>query len=300
MNTSFNIILLSACILFSGIYSLGLKPVNMRCRSIAELELFNGFFSGAAMIGGFAYALINRSAYIPLSGLAVAALFGLFFSLCVFSNLKALEEGSLSITTLIVNFSLIMPLVYSFLFLKEEINAIRIIGILILAVCMFLFTNPKITGEKKLSVKWLLLTLAAFFTNGVLSLIAKIYALSTDNIYSSCFMAYAYLFATFFSFIIFFILNRKQEEDKRVHVKKFLSPAMIGLIVLIGLSNFGLNTIIVLLATLMDGAIVYPAVQGGGPIIAIIGSRLFFGEHISWKKGIAILLGIAAIVLLNL
>ena len=48
------------------------------------------------------------------------------------------------------------------------------------------------------------------------------------------------------------------------------------------------------------GAIVYPAVQGGGPMIAVIGSRLFFGETISWKKGIAILLGVAAIVLLNL
>ena len=54
-----------------------------------------------------------------------------------------------------------------------------------------------------------------------------------------------------------------------------------------------------LLATMMDGAIVYPAIQGGGPIFAAIGSRLLFHEQISWKKALAILLGALAIVLLN-
>ena len=75
---------------------------------------------------------------------------------------------------------------------------------------------------------------------------------------------------------------------------------MIVLFVLIGFANFGLNLMVVLLATMMDGAIVYPAVQGGGPMIAVLGSRLLFGEQISWKKWAAILLGVTAIVLLNL
>ena len=83
-------------------------------------------------------------------------------------------------------------------------------------------------------------------------------------------------------------------------MRDFFAPVMIVLFVLIGFANFGLNLMVVLLATLMDGAIVYPAVQGGGPMIAIIGSRLIFGEQISWKKWIAILLGVAAIVMLNL
>jgi len=83
-------------------------------------------------------------------------------------------------------------------------------------------------------------------------------------------------------------------------MRDFFALVMIVLFLLIGFANFGLNLMVVLLATLMDGAIVYPAVQGGGPMIAVIGSRLFFGEQISWKKWIAILLGVAAIVMLNL
>lgn len=300
MNTTFNILLLLLGILFSGIYGLGLKPVNLRCRSISELELFNGFFSCTAMIGAAIFALIGSSLYLPLSGLATAALFGLFFSLCVFLNLKALEVGPLSITTLIVNFSLIMPLAYSFIFLDEDITATRISGILLLVICMFLFTNPKITGEKKMSVKWLLLSIATLVCNGTLSLSAKIYAINTDNLYASSFTAFSYMFATIFSFIIFFILHSKQTKEERTKPREFFTPAMIGLIILIGLSNFGLNIIVVLLATRMDGAIVYPAIQGGGPMIAVLGSRILFGEQITWKKWIAILLGITAIVLLNI
>lgn len=75
---------------------------------------------------------------------------------------------------------------------------------------------------------------------------------------------------------------------------------MIGVVLYVGCASFALNLAFVLLATMMDSAIVYPAVQGGGPIVTAVLSRLFFGERIPWKKGAAILLGAAAIVLLNL
>ena len=86
----------------------------------------------------------------------------------------------------------------------------------------------------------------------------------------------------------------------RIVMSNAISTMVVVLIVLIGAANFGLNLVVVLLATMMDGAIVYPVIQGGGPMIAAIAGRLFFGEKISLKKAAAILLGVAAIVLLNL
>ena len=75
---------------------------------------------------------------------------------------------------------------------------------------------------------------------------------------------------------------------------------MCGIILLVGAANYLLNLSVVRLATVMDGAIVYPAIQGGGPIIAALLSWILFKEHISMKKAAAIALGAAAIVLLNL
>ena len=294
------VFLLLLGIFMSGTYSVGLKPVNTRCTSMAQLQLFNGCFTCVAALGSTVVALIGGSFYIPLSGVLTAAAFGVFFSLCVFTNLKALEDGPVSLTTLIVNFSLIMPLIYSFCFLGEAVTVFRIVGILLLVVCMFLFTNPKITGEKKLSPKWLGLSLFSMVCNGTLSLVTKVYAIETDNAYSGPYLALCYIFASITSFVIFAILNARLPKEEKTQAKTFFVPRMLGLILLIGIANFGLNYVVVLLCTMMDGAIVYPAIQGGAPIIAAIGSRLFFGESISLKKGGAILLGAAAIVLLNL
>ncbi len=295
------VIFLLLAIVMNGMYSVGLKPVNSRCKSIAEMQLFNGCFSFAAMIGAAVAALITKgSLYIPLSGLLFAAVFGCFFSICIFTNLKALDNGPLSLTTLIVNFSLMFSLIYSFCFLDEAITPLRIVGIGMLVVCMLLFTNPKVTGEKKISVIWIVLATASMLCNGLLAVISKVYALASNNEYASRYLVYCYFFATVTSAVLFAVLNRRQPKEERVKPKAFFSPMMVLLIVLIGLSNFGQNLMVLLLATRMDGAIVYPAVQGGGPMIAILGSRLIFGEEISWKKWAAILLGIAAIVMLNL
>ena len=109
------ILFLMLAILMSGVYSIGLKPANSRCKSLAELQLFNACFSASAMVGALVSALVTTgNLYIPLSGLLTAALFGCFFSICVFTNLKALEDGPLSLTTLIVNFSLIFHLLCIF------------------------------------------------------------------------------------------------------------------------------------------------------------------------------------------
>lgn len=294
------IVLLCVGVLMSGIYGFGLGPANRRCKSLAELELFNAGFACAAMIGAFIAGIASGSMYMPLSGMLVSLVWGSVFSMCVFLNLAALEEGPLSLTTLIVNFSLIMPLIYSFCFLGEKVTLIRIIGIALLCVCMLLFTNPKITGEKKMSVKWLVLSLLSMFCNGALALLAKIFAMATDNAYASPFLAYSYVFAAIVSLILALVLNRREPAERRIQPKRFFTPVMILLIVLIGSANFGLNMVVVLLATMMDGAIVYPVIQGGGPMIAAIASRLFFGEKIPPKKAAAILLGILAIVLLNL
>ena len=294
------IILLIVGIFMSGTYSVGLKPANSRCRSIAELELFNGCFASVAALGSLVVAFINGSFYIPFSGVLVAAVFGLLFSLCVFTNLKALEDGPVSLITLIINFSLVMPVLYSIIFFGESLTVVRIIGLVLLVVCMFLFTNPKITGEKKFFSKWLGLTVFAMICNGLLSTVTKVYSVKTDNAYSGPYLALCYVFAALFSFLIFGILNSRLPKKDRTDAKQFFTLPMIGLFLLVGCANFGLNFVVVLLCTMMDGSIVYPAIQGGAPVVATLASRLFFKESISLKKAGAILLGVAAIVLLNL
>ena len=298
-STATAVLLLLTGIASSGIYSVGLGPANRRCKTLSQLQLFNGCFTAIAMLCALTVAVLQwDSLYLPLSGILAAFAFGCLFSATVFTNLKALEEGPLSITTLIVNFSLIMPLAYSFIFLGEAVTLTRVVGIIILVICMVLFANPKVTGEGKFSVRWLVYSVLALLCNGTLSLISKIYSMHTDNAYAVPYLIYCYFFAMLVSFLLFFVLDRRQKEGTKV--KAFFSKQMCGIILLVGAANYLLNLSVVRLATVMDGAIVYPAIQGGGPIIAALLSWILFKEHISLKKAAAIALGAAAIVLLNL
>ncbi|MBP5275087.1 MAG: hypothetical protein ILO36_09180 [Abditibacteriota bacterium] len=295
-----NVILLLVCLLMGGVYFSSLKPVEDRCRSISELQLFTACFSLLACIGSVIPPLVTGgSLYIPFSGFCTAVCFGLFFSLCVFTNLKALSEGPLSLTSLIVNFSLVFPVIHAFIFLREDVTVNRIIGISLFVVCMLIFSNPKLSGEKKMTAAWFWIAFFSMVCNGILAVMGKVYAMATDNAYASAFLGLGYFFSVIVSLIIFAAL-RRTEKPEGFTFKGFFTPSMYGFILLAGASNFIMNYIVVLLATRMDGSIVYPVVMGGGPVVATIAARVVFGEELNPKKITGILLGVLAIVLLNL
>ncbi len=300
-----NILLLAVGVIATGAYALAMMPASNRFSGKPDPILFNACITTVATVCAFVAFALNGSPHIPLDGFVWAAAFGVFFSVTVYTNLLALDYGPLSLTTLIVNFSLVIPIIYSALFLKEALNAFRIVGIVILIGCMFLYTNPKVNESEKSkqkgsTFKWLALCLISFLGNGALCIIIKTYAVISENVYSDSFLAYGYLFATVTSFIIFALMQAGSKKEARTKRNKFFVPVIIGCIFLTGFANYILNLVDVLLATRMAATIVYPVLQGGGPIIVTIGSRLLFKEKITPAKAVAILLGCLAMVLLNL
>ncbi len=301
----FYIILLMLGVLACGVYSLAMKPASMKFSGKGDTILFNAFVTLTASVCAFISFAAQGGETVPLEGLIWAAIFGVIFSMTVFTNLIALEHGPLSLTTLIVNFSLVQTILFFAIFYNEKLSPIRIIGIAILVFCMFLYTNPKIQASEKNRSKremftWLILSVIAAVGNGFLSITQKIYSMKSDNAYAASFLAFGYLFATVTSAILFAIIHIRSKKEKRTNFRGFFSLPMIGFILLMGFSNYILNLIVVILATKMDAAIVYPVIQGGGPIIVTVGSRLLFKEKITASKAMAILLGCSAIVLLNL
>ncbi len=312
-----NLFLLLLGTFMSGVYAIGLKPAMARCKTNASVELFNGGATLVATLAAFLICAVRGAFYLPSEGVVTAAIFGVIFSATVFFNLVALDFGPLSITNLIINFSLVVPLVYGFAFLDEQITPLRIVGIGLFVVCMFLFCNPfersagASAGRRGSTLKWILLTMASFATNGMLMIIQKDYAIETDNAYAMSFLLYSYLLATLTSVALAAALklirrgkSMPPAADATVPAEKFsvkrLFGIMSGLAVLVGASNFILNFAVILLATRMDSAIVYPVIQGGGPVIVTLVSYFLFREKLTLPKIAGVVLGCLGIVLLNL
>ncbi len=260
--------------------------------------LFNGLFcafavvlSGIACMGSFS---------MSSSGIWYSGLYGIFFMLTVFLNLKAVEYGPLSATTLIVNLSLALPILYSCLFCGETLNGVRSIGLALLVACLVLFAEPgrKDTQTKKRSVIWLLLSVGAMLCNGFSSVFSKAYMEECGGDYAAQYVFWGYVAAAVASFVAYVFMNQgKKKESTGSH--SLLTPAVLGLTVLISLFNFGGNFLVTQLATVIDGAVLYPFVQGGSIVVTTLISRVFLHEKLSLMKWLAIFAGVISVVLLS-
>jgi len=288
-----NVLLLSIVIVLFGMYSTIGKPANSRCRNNASLILYNCLFTFVSAI--FSFCTSGKIFILPTSSIIISLVFGMMFCMTAYLHMKTIQTGPLSLGTLIISFSLIIPLIYSFLFLHEPFTLSKLIGILLLVVCVFLSTNLS-SEDKKMSVKWFVFAILTLLSNGLQSALSQAHQVHTGGAYTSQFTALGYAFAALSSFFLFWIVKHKENAETRY----FFNPAMLLLVFLSGLTSFGANYIVLSLAAVMNGSIVYPAVQGGSLVIVTLSSVLFLNERINLKKFITIVMGIVSVVLLNI
>ena len=133
--------------------------------------------------------------------------------------------------------------------------------------------------------------------NGTVQLIGKIYAMSSVNRYQNAFLVWAFGFETLAALIIFLCLSRGQSAGR---ARAFVCPAVLLLSVVIAVAALSMNFAIVALATRMDGSVFFPIYSGGPLILIALAGYLIFREEMTLRKLTGIILGIGAIVLLNL
>lgn len=279
-------------------YYVAMKPVNMRVAHESHIPLFNALFSAVGVLLLLAYSLwTNTGLYLPPAGIGAAAGYGVIATLAVFAHMKALERGPVSLTSLFAKFCLVLPLGYSFLFLHEQATLFRVSGILLICVCIVIFADPRKGDRERLSRGWLAAALSLMVCNGAVQLIGKIYAMSSANEYQNAFLLWAFGFETLAALAIFLRLSRGKSREC---ARAFVTPAVLGLSVFIAVAALSMNFAIVALATRMDGSVFFPIYSGGPLILIALAGYLIFREEMTFRKVTGILLGIGAIVLLNL
>lgn len=170
-----------------------------------------------------------------------------------------------------------------------------------MSVCLVLFVDPKISDDKPVTARWFITALLAMLANGTLTVLVKAYQVKTSGQYTSLFILFGYLFASLCSFILFLVLFKKtRKADPDNQGKRFFTLPMAAIILITALASFGGNYIVAYLAPIMDGVIVYPAVQGGAPALTVVFSRILFKEKINRRKALAAMLGIVAVVMLTI
>lgn len=263
---------------------------------ISDNVFFNGImFSTVALL--FCSSIKNGVTYLTcISGIIMGILSVAFqiFYICAFS------KGKMTLTVIINNFSMLLPVTVSVILFNEEFGILKITGT-ILALVSFIFSveREKNSADYEASVKsdfqWIIFALLVFLSNGLISVNQKVYSMFTQELQIFEFVAVAYITAAVLSFFILgFIMVKNKSVKYSGQPGIIVSGCLVG--VLLGIFQC-LNTYA---ASVLDGTILYSTYNCGVSLLSTITGRILFKEKLSVKQYIGVFVGIIAIVFLCL
>ena len=239
--------------------------------------------------------------------------FAACYSIAAIFSMLAIREGSLSITSLALSYSLLIPTVFGLIFYGDEASVFLFIGIALLIVSILLINNsPKqaksdstaqaestsipsteVTGSGgvKFTLRWLIFVLLSFLSNGFCTTIQNAYAKSATGSKNE-FMIIALLTV----FLVLVCAVAVSEKDK-------IKPSLKGgwyLMVICGIANGVVNLFVILLSPLMDSSVMFPLISAGGIVLTSLVSIFFYKEKLTVRQYVGMVLGIASIVFLNI
>lgn len=274
--------------------------VTLICLTLREVagkaytkRITGGVYTYTAVAGLgtiFFFLITSKDLNFQVGIIPYAVWFGASYLLASIFMLKAIAAGSLSLTALVTNCSLIIPTLYGLIFLQEKGSLFLYLGIVLLIAALVLVNKTSVSSP--ITGKWLFYVSVAFLGNGMCTISQKAQQLAFDGQGKNELM----IIALGIVVLVNFVLAMIYELGK---LKKFAKAALItgfpG-----GLSNGVVNLFVMIMLGRMPTSTVFPLISGGGIVLTYLVSRFFYKEKLSRGQTVGFILGILSVVLLNL
>ncbi len=229
-----------------------------------------------------------------------AALLGSLSFLYQIFYVIALSLGRITLTVIINNFGMLIPMAVSIFFLHEVPTPFVGVGAALAVVSLCLTVVKKTNSESKNKsagegVKWLIVTLIVFLANGFASVSQKMYTANAGEEFQLFeFICIAYMIAAAECFIAFAFMAPKDKKNGIKLVSKL--TILLGCAVGISLGVFQcVNTLAI---SLIPGSIYYPAYNCGTSLVLALIGAVLFKERFTVRQYVGIGIGLIAILLL--
>ena len=272
--------------------------VGMSAQSIAKKEynkrLSGGrfiFSAAATVIAGLFFLFLGIDDFSYQSEMLIySILFAVSFATATVCSFFAIANGPLSLTSLVTQYSLIIPTFYGLLFLDEKVGKWLVVGLILLFFSILFINFTK--GGQKITLKWAIFAFLAFVGNGMCSTVQKVQQTAFDGAGKNEFMSVALFMAAVGMLVFVFISERK---DAAVSIKK-------GALwmVLCGVANAVVNLFVMILSNSMPASIMFPLISAGGIIMSAAVSIFVYKEKLTPVQMIGLALGTASVIFLNL
>jgi len=253
------------------------------------------FFAVVVFVFSF-FASSDGGFHLTSETLYYAVLFAVSYGSATIGTIFAIRYGSLSLTSLLSSFSLLIPTFYGILVLKESAGAFLYLGLVFLLTSLVLVNlNGRESRQKnpasKSTLKWVFFVLLAFIGNGTCTVVQKMQQINQAGMYKNEFMIVALSIVCAVTLVMSLILE-----------KDFLKSLKSGIIYggVRGLANGIVNLLVISLALTMPASVMFPVISGGGIALTSFISMTFYREKLSAKQIAGLVLGILSVVFLNI
>ena len=229
------------------------------------------------------------------AGFSISALAGLGNAIIVICWILCVRRSAYVLLDVFATIGVIVPLTVCQILFDEIVRPIQWAGfaLLLAAVTLMCSYSMRLKGQKMSTADFLLLLLYAIF-NGVTDLSYKLFVNYCPDGSSAAFNAYTFVFAAIFLGIVF-LTQKKNEEVPPCPLKKIWYYIVIMAVCLFLNGFFRTNA-----AAYLPAVQLYPLMQGGTLVLAMLMSAIFFGEKITRRSVGAIAMTFAALLMINI
>lgn len=218
-----------------------------------------------------------------------AAVLAISYGASTLFNFLAISCGSLTLTSLVLAYSMVLPTLFGIVFLDEPISPWLFLGITLLLISLLLINYKP--DKIKITVRWAIYVGISFFCNACSTITQKMQQVEFDGAYKSEFMILGLVMMGLFLCILVFIYERK-------HLAFCLKKGgMFGLTY--GVFNGAVNMLVMILSALMPISVMFPSISAGNIIATTAVSYFIYKERLSRNQILGVILGICAIISLS-
>ena len=291
-----NSLLVLVCSICATLSSIGIRCFQTRIqKSNHQLLLFQ-----------FGYILIDALIFLVMAGFTMptawnAWLLAIAFSFCMFTasigGAESYLHGPMSLSSIIINCNVLMPIVAGCISYHETLSAAHIVGILFLLATLVLSGIGPRQEKREIAPIWYLYVLMGFLGNGFGAIILSAYGKQFQGVGNQSFLGLSFLLSALLLLGYYFYSGiRKPEKTDPIRP----IPLFLLLITFSAIGCFGTNILLLFLSSRMPASMLYPIYTGGTSLLICLISCIVFQEKMTRKKLLNILLGLIAVILLNL
>ena len=286
-----NYILLAVCIVAVGAQSLFRKQFSLDSDDTISPYVFHFLAGAASVVFMFAVILISGSGLtFHLPTLILAVSFGVSFIIATTTILYAIKYGSLSLTSLLLSYSIILPALFGIVVFGEAIRIPTIIGLILLVISLYMFNKKNETLV--INKKWLFYVTLLFISNGTCAILQKVHQTWYPGQYQNDFLLIGMSVVTVIN-LLFLVFLPKKGIGRAFKCGSYLAVPN-------GLCNVFANFLIMLLTVALPSAVLFPVVSAGGIVTAFLISKFIYKEKMSKLQIAGFAVSLVSITVLNL